>query len=311
MRARHRWLAGTLLAVVLAVVSCSGLVGADRLPGLAQLAAFRPQLAGLGVVAVALLARPLRVAVLPLLLVVVVSLGGLVPRAVASASAGTAAATLTVLTVSTARDRADPGAIVRLVAEHDVDVLALPEASTGYARRVAGEARMRAGTSGLLGAGPGTALLVRDGLEVRPAEELLGLANGTVAGTVVVGGVAVTLHAVHPTSPLPLDEATWSDDLAVLAGPCAAAEPTIVVGDLNASPDHSGFRALLEAGCRDVGAAAGGALVGTWPQAVPRALGTVIDHVLLAGPRLAPLSYEVLDAPGSDHRAVLAVVGVG
>jgi endonuclease/exonuclease/phosphatase (EEP) superfamily protein YafD len=43
----------------------------------------------------------------------------------------------------------------------------------------------------------------------------------------------------------------------------------------------------------------------TWPSRWGRAFGVTIDHVLVAGP-IHVRSVEVLDVPGSDHRAVLA-----
>ena len=97
-------------------------------------------------------------------------------------------------------------------------------------------------------------------------------------------------------------------ELEMLQRWCAAPGPAMVVGDLNASADHSAFRAGT-AGCTDAGSATGGSLVGTWNTAVPRWLGTQIDHVLTrtapdgSGPR--PRSLDVLDLPGSDHRALL------
>lgn len=311
MRTRHRWIAAGILAAGLAGASFSGFMGADRLPVLAQLAAFRPQLAVVGLVVAAALARWLRAATLLVVAVSVLSLVGLAPRVSGELVDGPATTGLSVLTVSTARDDADLDAIAALVSARKVDVVALPEASAGYSARLGAITGYQVGARSSRPQGAGMGLLVRPGLAAEFTDGVPGLANSAVSVTLRVAGTEVVVHAVHPASPLPLTEGRWRADLAALVPPCRSSTPTLVVGDFNASPDHSAFRGLLDAGCRDVGTAAGGALAGTWPQAVPRALGTVIDHVLIAGPRLAPRSYEVLDAPGSDHRAVLAEIGVG
>lgn len=51
----------------------------------------------------------------------------------------------------------------------------------------------------------------------------------------------------------------------------------------------------------------GQGLTATWNAAWPRWFGAQIDHVLTAGP-LRIVSLQILDLPGSDHRALLAQV---
>jgi endonuclease/exonuclease/phosphatase (EEP) superfamily protein YafD len=81
-----------------------------------------------------------------------------------------------------------------------------------------------------------------------------------------------------------------------------------VAGDLNATLDHAEFRDAT-AGCTDAASDVGEGLTGTWPSSAPRLLGVQIDHVLTAGgPR--PREVEVVDVEGSDHRGVLARVGL-
>jgi endonuclease/exonuclease/phosphatase (EEP) superfamily protein YafD len=126
----------------------------------------------------------------------------------------------------------------------------------------------------------------------------------------VTGGILgdTRLVAVHLVSVVPSWIRYWPGELEMLSRWCAAPGPTMVVGDLNASPDHSAFRSGT-AGCTDAATATGDSLVGTWNTAVPSWLGTQIDHVLTRpGPDgSGPLarSVEVLDLPGSDHRGLL------
>ena len=91
-------------------------------------------------------------------------------------------------------------------------------------------------------------------------------------------------------------------------------EADLVLGDFNATEDHAPMRSLAAAGYRDVGELANQGWQPTWPAsdrwavlpgiAFPLA---PIDHVLV-GPRLAAIGQHTVAVPGSDHRAVVAVV---
>ena len=63
---------------------------------------------------------------------------------------------------------------------------------------------------------------------------------------------------------------------------------------------------MLSSGYRDAAASAGAGLRGTWPSD-GRLPPVAIDHVLVPA-AWRVVSAEVLDLPGSDHRAVLAVL---
>jgi endonuclease/exonuclease/phosphatase family metal-dependent hydrolase len=79
----------------------------------------------------------------------------------------------------------------------------------------------------------------------------------------------------------------------------------VLLGDFNATLDHSKLREALDRGYRDAAAVAGEGLEPTWPD--DGSLGPVItiDHVL-ADERLGIVDYEVEGLPGSDHRPVWA-----
>jgi endonuclease/exonuclease/phosphatase (EEP) superfamily protein YafD len=119
----------------------------------------------------------------------------------------------------------------------------------------------------------------------------------------------VRVVATHTQSPKPGDTAAWRRDVAALSRWCTGERPTVVAGDLNATLDHAELREAI-AGCTDTASDVGAGLSGTWPSALPRLFGAQIDHVLVAGgPR--PRAAEVVDVPGSDHRGLLARVGLG
>lgn len=303
-------------------------VGWDGFPPLAQLAAFRVQLMGLVLTAgagVALLAgRAGRVCGIALMVLALSPLPQILPRALAERPAETPGVTLTVLEQNVLRDNADVAALAQLAIDRRADVVVLPEASAVYAERVV-RATHEAGVEfvaatglpvrsdffaafGPSGSPFPTSLLVRADLRSefdvqRPPGQL-----GAVTAVVRTRSGPVTLAAVHAIAPNPGMEPEWGADLREFEGLCGSAAPTIVVGDFNATLDHSPMRSLLAAGCQDAGAVAGRGLTGTWPADMPWPLQVPIDHLLFTSAAGTLLSYEVVDALGSDHRGTLTVL---
>ena len=125
---------------------------------------------------------------------------------------------------------------------------------------------------------------------------------------VQVGSLA--LIAGHPVSPV-LPQA-WRRDHAVIRSEAVAEHADLIVGDLNATPDHDVIRELEDAGFRDAGELANEGWQPTWPAnhvgLIPLLPPLVrIDHVLLA-PTLASLGTHTVDIRGSDHLALVATV---
>jgi endonuclease/exonuclease/phosphatase family metal-dependent hydrolase len=163
---------------------------------------------------------------------------------------------------------------------------------------------------------------------------------------------------VHALPPVDVRIAQWRSDLAALgrlAGQEAPARPNglaaqgglateasparpvnrLLIGDFNATYDHSEFRALLDGGDRgsagsgrsagsagssdsagsgsrkmvDVGAAAGLRLLPTWPMEGVPLPGITIDH-LVTSPKIASTGYAVHRVTGTDHAAVLATLSI-
>ena len=308
-----RWILGTAAAVLLAVVCFGSFLGLDQVTGFAQLVAFRTQFALAALVVAAALGRWWRAAVLPLVLVVAAAAIVVVPRLTDELVARPAGPVLRVLSANVLLDAADPAALAATITRTDADVVALPEASGRYARELAGRLDgYEVVTDPRLGSRqPSTPLVIRSSLQPAREPGPHDVSNDPVAARIRLGGHQLTVIGVHTTAPWPGREPTWSSDLAALATRCTRTTPTVLLGDFNATSDHSGFRGLTDAGCTDVGAAAGDGLVGTWPQRAPRALGAVLDHVLLAGAGLGATAYSVIDSPGSDHRAVSAGIDLG
>lgn len=314
-------LVASALVSGLAVLLWAPAAGLDVAAPFAQLTAFRVQVAAAAAVVAALVLlvprRPARVFGAALLAVAVSPLPQVLPRIVGDGQGGVPR--LTVVSVNVHLDQVAPAAVADLAVARRADAVALPEATAGFAAEVvrlaaAGGLDYRAATDGRT-APPGpdgerqgpypTSLLVRADLQprFRPGEPAL--AQGAV--TAVLPG-SVSVAAVHVLAPVRGQEAGWAADQAELARACAAGGPLVLAGDLNATLDHSPLRAVLAAGCRDAGEAAGEGLHGTWPAGAAPPLRVVIDHVLLTPAAGAVGSYEMVDVPAGDHRGLVVMI---
>jgi endonuclease/exonuclease/phosphatase (EEP) superfamily protein YafD len=317
-RSRGRVTVLLAVATVLAVVVLlPDRLGLDRVLPFAVFAALRPDLAvGIGVLALVLLVLRRRwwPLLVPALVVAVVAGGLVVPRAIAQPAPPPGGTELTVLELNAFEGHADARTIADLARAQHADLVVLPES---------GE-RMRARLAALLpeyrtwtNIAPGTPDV--RGIVVAAAPRAGAVTARPLDGDTrypwaeVTGGVLgrTRLVAVHLVSIVPSWVAYWPGELDSLAQWCAPGgdpTPAMIVGDLNATPDHSAFRAGT-AGCTDAATATGESLVPTWRSSFPRWFGAQIDHVLTrpgangAGPRAR--STEVIAVPGSDHRALL------
>ncbi|MFE8005790.1 endonuclease/exonuclease/phosphatase family protein [Streptomyces sp. NPDC057418] len=127
---------------------------------------------------------------------------------------------------------------------------------------------------------------------------------------VAVGGRRVRFVAVHTYYPLG-DAQRWTRDMTALASMARRGGPdTVFLGDFNASLDHTPMRRLLAAGLTDTHAELGHGWAPTWPVGhalVPPLI--QLDHVL-HGPGLVGTSVSEHTVPGTDHRAVVAVLAL-
>ncbi len=136
-------------------------------------------------------------------------------------------------------------------------------------------------------------------------------------GLLVRTDTGMTVLAVHPAPPtLP---GQWRTDHAAIRAAVQRWTPDLVVGDLNATPDHAPLRALGGLGYRDAAELTNAGWAPTWPVGdtfpLLGLLGPVvrIDHVLVADGWTATASSRAV-VPGTDHAVVRAVVvraGVG
>ncbi|MFH9295295.1 endonuclease/exonuclease/phosphatase family protein [Streptomyces sp. NPDC017520] len=214
-----------------------------------------------------------------------------------------------VATLNTNGGAADARAVVRLVRTERIDVLAVQQMPPGGV-----EALDRAGLGALLPhqeLHPEYDSSVYSRLPISDA----GTTHADTAwpqtvAEVAVGGRSVRFVAVHTYYPLGSPE-RWTRDMAALTSLARRAGPdTVFLGDFNASLDHTPMRDLLAAGLTDTHAELGHGWAPTWP--VGRALVPPVvqlDHIL-HGPGLAGVSVGGRTVPGTDHRAVVAVLAL-
>jgi endonuclease/exonuclease/phosphatase family metal-dependent hydrolase len=120
----------------------------------------------------------------------------------------------------------------------------------------------------------------------------------------------VQFVAVHTYYPLG-DAERWTRDMDALTSMARRSGPdTVFLGDFNASLDHAPMRELIAAGLTDTHAELGHGWAPTWPVGLALVPPLIqLDHVL-HGPGLAGVSVGEHTVPGTDHRAVVAVLAL-
>ena len=120
----------------------------------------------------------------------------------------------------------------------------------------------------------------------------------------------LTVLGVHPVAPV--DPAGWRADHAAILEQAEADHADLIVGDMNATPDHDVMRKLDDAGYRDAGEVSNEGWQPTWPANHVGILPLLpplvrIDHVLI-GDSMASLGTHTVDIEGTDHLALVATV---
>jgi endonuclease/exonuclease/phosphatase (EEP) superfamily protein YafD len=235
------------------------------------------------------------------------------PRAVGRPDRAAGGPAVRVLASNLLFGAAHPEELISLVRTQSVDVLALAEYTAESEK-----ALCAAGLDVLLPfrvAYPrdepgGSALYSRFPLVDTGYRELPPYFGQAYATVRVPDGVDVLVEAVHPAAPshrrllgawrLGLD----AEPRATPDGPVR-----VLLGDFNATLDHAPLRRLLASGYRNAASVVGRGFAGTWPYDGTRIPKVTIDHVLV-DPRVTVHAVSVHRITGTDHRAVLAVLGL-
>ena len=285
--------------------------GLERGP-LVQLLAFTPYVAAWSLIPLALAAALRRwlaaalAAVAALILISVVA-----PRALADGGNGSAdGPTARVLTANLLAGAADPAALVALVREQRVDLLALqeftPEAEAALDRLGLAELLPYRQTNPEVGT-TGSAVYSRFPLSAGGVRRNEGGFSQAYATVHVAGAPPVVVESAHPAAPYALSMLpAWWADLRAQPPATPGGPLRILAGDFNATLDHAPLRELLSTGYVDAADVTGAGLTGTWcPYDGDLIPPVTIDHVLVDR-RIGVRAVSVHPLPGSDHRPVLA-----
>jgi Endonuclease/Exonuclease/phosphatase family len=222
--------------------------------------------------------------------------------------------TLTVLTVNAEYGGADAEQILAAVREHDVDVLSVVELTP---RLVA--SLEAAGIDELLP--HSVAASVREGsaagsglwsaMPTTQTSDGFGTTFAMPSVTVEVDGTAVRVTAVHPVPPVPGNVDLWAEELGALAAHAHGdMVQQILLGDFNASYDYPTFREVLGGRFADATREAGRGFNFSWPHEGALPTFVDLDHVLVdEDMSVGDVTQVTLD--GTDHKALVAVVGIG
>lgn len=220
--------------------------------------------------------------------------------------------TVTVMTANLRLGQADADAVVRLVRDQHVDVLATEELTDDAVRRL-----RAAGLEDLLphsdldpaGGAEGCGLWSRFPLTALPPFTARFRSPGA---RLQLARSTLVVRVLHPF-PTVLREGggEYRRDYADLTRQVRALPggPTVLAGDLNASTDLEALRTLMGDRFRDAAELSGSGLQRTWSPRVGGLALLQLDHVLVSRGTGAR-SARVVDLPGSDHRAVVARVVV-
>ena len=231
------------------------------------------------------------------------------PRAVGDGTVDAAGReTVTVLSANVHHGTGDANELVNIVDRYRPDLLAIQELTPSF------DAEMRrAGIGRLL---PNTVLEMRRDVSGGGLYSRLPLRKVATpqpfgfrqprAVLDLPGGRRLRVVNVHPFPPQRNEVDLWSETLESLPA-TGRGIPWLLIGDFNATLDHSQLREILDRGYRDAGEVAGEGLEPTWPAEkwAGRLPGVTIDHVL-ADERIDVVDYSVEELPGTDHRPVLA-----
>ena len=214
---------------------------------------------------------------------------------------------VTVATVNMTIGGADADAVVAMVREQNVDVLAVAELTPGAASALvdAGLDEELPYSEVLAEPGvPGSGLWSR--FELTEAVDVRGFFSHTISATITGPVGDFTVFAVHPQAPGKYNHDNWAADVRLLHDVLAEVDgPVIVAGDFNTTRDQMGFRDIEALGYVDAADRIDAGFQPTFPENRQPCLLVAIDHVMTRDVPLRPATFHTLVIPGADHRALI------
>ncbi len=217
-------------------------------------------------------------------------------------SAGTRVATVNLLYTNS-----NTAAIADDLLGRDIDVIAFTEFTAEHRNVLSGHPLANRFVYRIDREGPrakGVAVWSRIALDVRRP---LSTVNYSIDVTVIARDATFRLLAAH--TPTPFDGLEgWIDDLdAIRNSASKSGEPTIVIGDLNATCWHPAIRAMRNDGFDDALVAVRRPFTASWPVGSFVPPFAQLDHALV-GRGLHVIDATNFPVPGSDHRGLIVTV---
>lgn len=219
-----------------------------------------------------------------------------------------------VMTLNLYGGQADPAEVVSIAAEQRVTTLVLHEITPEALAELEGFGLAEAlpYRAGEPGSGT-TGTMVFSAFRLRTLKQL-DTSLGSWAVEAVMPQGLLRMYAVHPRPPKG-DADEWADDLdAIIDAAAADSEVDLIIGDLNATPDHRALHELADLDFHSAAERTNSGWQPTWPDhgeqtflGIPLPRLVQIDHVLV-GRSMAALASNTAEVEGTDHRALIAEV---
>lgn len=225
---------------------------------------------------------------------------------------GDAAPRVAVLFANTYYENPSTDRAAAMVLAGDADVIGLVEFTPQMAA-----ALDRAGINQRYPNRVGGTSFTRDGVVLFSRYRVLSSEHVTVGNApgidavLDVDGAPLRVLVIHPlTAMSQTDVSSWRQDLATIGDVLVdTGEPTIVIGDFNATRWHPAFREILGGDVHDVHEWLGHGFSTSWPSDGWMPPFVRIDHALVTA-GATPVAIRDVETPGSDHRSFVVTIAV-
>lgn len=235
-----------------------------------------------------------------------------------------------VMTCNVFKGHANPAALIDLIRNENVQVLALQETTGPFIEQLesCGLSELlpyaqRSSSDGVYGNGIWSALPLNDvasddihsSASAMPAATIhFDNAYPTLSANTSTDPVAVRFVSVHTCSPTIGHWDLWRTSISELGVVRDRVEHDshthyVMMGDFNATYDHAPFRDMLGTTLFDAAKSSGEGLTFTWSTATPMPPFCGIDHIVMS-PGMQARDMQATVIPGTDHAALLGTLSI-
>ena len=229
------------------------------------------------------------------------------PPALPVVATGAPALRIALLNLLYTNDEASIAAVADDLRGRNLDVIVFVEYTAGHQRVIRGSGLVDDFPSRIERSGPGASGLAIWSKTPATVGDRGDTTDRTLDVTVESAAGPVRVLAVHAHTPVS-DFKSWKRELDQFGELGRTGDdPTLVIGDFNASFWHPTFRALLRKGFTDAHIALGRGFSASWPNDTWYPRFARLDHAVTTD-SLVPTGIEDFDILGSDHRGLIVTV---